>query len=250
MIARLKSRIVMMISIVSPLNSGISHYTEIIPGEISMDEFSSQIEKLASKRENRYFLEIGSSAGDGSTRAFISQIEKRSDRDECRFYCLEISLDRYQKLTDAYRHLTFFQAFRNSSVPLSDYPTAMTITKFYISTKTNLRNHGLLKVLLWLRREIAYISNSGVLVDESGIVKVLREIAPHNLDVVLIDGSEFTGEAELLRVLGSKYILLDDTESFKCFNAKQILLRDTRYKLIKENSQLRNGYAIFEKIND
>jgi len=69
-------------------------------------------------------------------------------------------------------------------------------------------------------------------------------------DMVLIDGSEFTGEVELNFVLGSKVIALDDINTFKCYNAFKKLSADSNYVLKHSNSKLRNGYAIFEIIQN
>ena len=48
----------------------------IIPAEISGDIFYDLIEALAAKEELSNVLEIGSSAGDGSTQAFVSGLKR------------------------------------------------------------------------------------------------------------------------------------------------------------------------------
>ena len=64
---------------------------------------------------------------------------------------------------------------------------------------------------------------------------------------MLIDGSEFTGEAEYAQIKGAKFILLDDTNTFKCYNVRQILLNDPMYELIVDNQALRNGFSVFRQ---
>jgi|688.fasta_scaffold2568852_1 hypothetical protein len=59
----------------------------------------------------------------------------------------------------------------------------------------------------------------------------------------------FQGEAELIRVYGAKYILLDDIMTFKNFKNFRKLLKDTNYKLINLDRNLRNGWVTFEKIH-
>ena len=66
-------------------------------------------------------------------------------------------------------------------------------------------------------------------------------------DLVLIDGSEFTGIEELNRVYGAKWILLDDIRAFKNHYNYHRLSKDPDYQLIEENHTLRNGHAIFTK---
>jgi hypothetical protein len=48
------------------------------------------------------------------------------------------------------------------------------------------------------------------------IERIKAEHGIERFDMVLIDGSEFTGEVELGKVLGAKLILLDGTNTFKC----------------------------------
>lgn len=50
---------------------------------------------------------------------------------------------------------------------------------------------------------------------EKGIQKIKRENEIDFFDVVLIDGSEFTGFVELSEVYGAKWLLVDDINTFK-----------------------------------
>jgi hypothetical protein len=67
-------------------------------------------------------------------------------------------------------------------------------------------------------------------------------------DAVLIDGSQFTGSLELDDTYGARFLMLDDTSTFKNFTNYQRLRADPQYRLVGENPSLRNGYAIFERI--
>ncbi len=68
-----------------------------------------------------------------------------------------------------------------------------------------------------------------------------------DFDLVLIDGSEFTGAAELDRVYGARCIALDDVNAYKNYDNYQRLKRDARYRLVEEDWSTRNGYAIFRR---
>ncbi len=68
--------------------------------------------------------------------------------------------------------------------------------------------------------------------------------------MVLIDGSEFPGKAELEDVYGSKWILLDDVNAFKNYENYQSLFNDQSYELYEEDWSLRNGFAIFRRKSD
>ena len=66
--------------------------------------------------------------------------------------------------------------------------------------------------------------------------------------MVLIDGSEFTGKAEMNQVYGARWILLDDICVFKNFENYNRLKNDANYTLYRENLHVRNGYAIFKRL--
>lgn len=64
---------------------------------------------------------------------------------------------------------------------------------------------------------------------------------------MLIDGSEFTGSAELNDVYEAKFICLDDINTFKNYRNHQKLLANQNYVLVAQNYLIRNGYSIFKK---
>ena len=53
---------------------GVRHYSMYIPPEISLDEFYVLIKEYASRDDLKSYLEIGSSSGEGSTRAIVEGI--------------------------------------------------------------------------------------------------------------------------------------------------------------------------------
>lgn len=85
-------------------------------------------------------------------------------------------------------------------------------------------------------------------VNQNGIEFIKEQNNIEFFDVVLIDGSEFTGEAELQKIYGGTYILLDDICAYKNFFNYKALLKDRKYKLIGRDLRLRNGWAAFKKV--
>ena len=221
-----------------------------IPGEILDDDFSVEIEKISKIPKNKIFVEIGSSAGEGSTKHFIEGISSRVDMDECKFYCLEVSQPRLDNLIQLYGDYPFFIPKHNSSIALNDYPSFLKVIYFLIRYKSNLRKFSVARIYSWFKLEKINIKLSLNDFNSSGIDIILDELHGKMPDVALIDGSEFTGFKDLEKLFGSRYILLDDIRSFKCFQAHRILLDSAKYNLITENINLRNGFAIHELIVD
>lgn len=220
-----------------------SSLNKLIPGEIKNDHFYRAIQKIASRDDINNILEIGSSSGEGSTEAFVSAI--RQSPNKPMLFCMEVSQTRFQSLQERYANYEFVKCYHVSSVPIQDFPSESEIVNFYQNQHSNLNFYPLPTVLSWYYQDLEYIRNSQV--EENGIQIIKNDNNIDFFDVVLIDGSEFTGIAELKEIYGAKFILLDDIRTFKNYHNHQQLLQDKNYKLIAENPNLRNGYSIFEK---
>lgn len=85
---------------------------------------------------------------------------------------------------------------------------------------------------------------------ESEIKRIKQENRIDCFDVVLIDSSQLTNKIELDDIFcEAGYVLLDDINDFQNYKNHNRMLRDTNYVLVAQNPGLRNGYAIFKKVN-
>ncbi|GCL36873.1 glycosyl transferase, group 1 [Sphaerospermopsis reniformis] len=222
-------------------NSELNH---LIPPEIKNDEFYTAIQEIARKEEIKTVLEIGSSSGAGSTEAFVTGMRQNHNRPI--LFCMEVSEPRFNELKKRYENEDFVRFYNISSVPIESFPDEQEVINFYEKTNNNLKFYPLDRVLNWLHQDIEYVKESGF--SENGIRKIKNENNIDYFDIVLIDGSEFTGGAELEEIYGAKYIFLDDITTFKNYENHNRLLSDKNYELISQNNSLRNGYSIFKKI--
>ncbi len=220
-----------------------SSLNKLIPPEIKNDAFYQAIRNIAAEESIENILEIGSSSGGGSTEAFIKGI--RDNPSQPTLFCMEVSKPRFAELKKAYANESFVKCYNVSSVSIDKFPSQEEVIKFYQNNRTNLNSYPIDLVLSWLEQDIEYVSQSGVEAD--GIRKIKEENNIKFFDVVLIDGSEFTGISELEEVYGAKYILLDDINTFKNHSNYQSLISDSKYELLEKDSSLRNGYAIFKR---
>lgn len=220
-----------------------SELNRLIPPEIKNDEFYAAIQKLAREEDITTVLEIGSSSGGGSTEAFVTGL--RDNPNKPTLFCMEVSQPRFAELKKRYENDSFVKCYNVSSVSLEQFSDENEVREFYNSTQTNLNLYPLERVIGWLRQDIEYVKKSGV--PANGIQKIKQENHLELFDLVLIDGSEFTGSAELDDVYGSKIICLDDINTFKNYKNYQKLLADENYLLIAQNTSVRNGYSIFKK---
>ncbi|MEH2463972.1 class I SAM-dependent methyltransferase [Nostoc sp.] len=220
-----------------------SELNRLIPLEITNDDFYAAIQRIAKEEDIKTVLEIGSSSGEGSTKAFVTGLRENPNKPT--LFCMEISKNRFAELKNNYKNEYFVKCYNMSSVCIKKFPDEKEIIDFYNDHHTKLNLYPLERVLGWLQQDIEYVNNSGV--SKNGIKKIKQENNIDCFDLVLIDGSEFTGSAELDEVYGAKFICLDDINTFKNYQNFNRLLSDASYILIISNQNIRNGYAIFQR---
>lgn len=221
----------------------LSDLDRIIAPEIKEDALYQIIYLLSRDEPIKTILEIGSSSGDGSTEAFVLGATQNSNHPT--LFCMELSKPRFIALQNRYKNVPCVKCYNVSSVPLTDFPTENDIIVFLNKYPTNLNGYGYQEVLRWLRQDIEYVANAQV--PQNGIEIIKKENDIEYFDMVLIDGSEFTGMAEFKLIYGARIIALDDINAFKNYMNYVSLLNDPQYELIHENHHLRNGYAVFKK---
>ncbi len=219
--------------------------TDLISPEVSNDSFYTALSVLGSYEEIKTVIEIGSSSGEGTTKALVDSISARADVSEVKLFCMELSRPRFNKLVSNYSNLSFVKAYNLSSVSLSDFPSKDELIYFYKNTKTNLNLTPLEIVMQWYDQDVNYIRENCLDINGIEVIKQANKII--HFDLALIDGSEFTGESELHSLIGARYIALDDVNSFKCFNAYQILENHVSYQCVERDLNLRNGFAIYKR---
>ena len=220
-----------------------SSFDRLIPAEVRGDRFFRWIARIAATPGVRTILEIGSSAGAGSTVALLEGA-LRNPRTPA-VHCIEASRPRFLALAARYRGHAFIHPHHVSSVPADRFPTAADIDAFRRRAWTRFRLVPRATVLGWLRQDLEYLEREGL--SGAGIRTIMDRHGIQRWDAVLIDGSEFTGSAEMEEVYGARFLLLDDIRSFKNYDNQRRLAADPAYRRVARSRWLRNGFAIFER---
>lgn len=215
----------------------------LIPPEIVNDIFYRTIASIASTQPLKHILEIGSSSGEGSTKAWVEGIKHNPSKPT--LHCIELSRARFQALSQYYVNNSQVKCYWASSVGVEFFATESELIEFYNNTASKLRQWPLETVLNWLQTDLDYIQTHNA--PSNGIMQALRSTKQNAFDAVLIDGSEFTGTAEFAQTYGATWILLDDILTFKNWNAFNFLINDSRYQLILRQVSVRNGFAVFQR---
>ncbi len=220
-----------------------SQLNQLIPPEIKDDAFYATILQVARDEDLKHVLEIGSSSGEGSTQAFVTGL--RQNKNKPTLFCMEVSKARFDALAKRYAGEGFVKCYNVSSVPADRFPTEDEVTRFYNDRLAKVNFAPLAEVLRWRRQDIDYVMDSGV--PQDGIARIKAGHGIEFFDMVLIDGSEFTGSVELAEVYGAGYILLDDINTFKNAASLERLRADPNYALLDFQPRVRNGFAVFKK---
>jgi hypothetical protein len=128
-----------------------------------------------------------------------------------------------------------------SSVARDELPSELEVAAHY-NVNPRMQRTKWKNVQRWYRQDFEAIGSS-----VSGIEYVR---AHHHIDrfgIVFIDGSEFTGKAELEHVYGAAFIVLDDIGTFKNADNYRRLEMDPSYHRLACDPALRNGFAVFAR---
>jgi hypothetical protein len=177
--------------------------------------FAETIFKLALINEFKDYVEIGTWNGQGSTRCFMDGILMRKDApclwtleankkfyiQACLYWSFKLAI--YRLLNKYNNSFPQLKLIHGRIIELDELPPINEIQNFSSFSKKHF--------LLWYKQDImSYKSCSNVL-----------DQLPRHIDVLLLDGGEYSTYAEFRKLKDrTDVILLDDTETYKCGKIK------------------------------
>lgn len=193
-------------------------------GQINMNtKFGYLIYNIAKNKNFKTYLEVGTWNGLGSTKCFIDGFKDRND--DFKFYSLECNADKSKFAAELYKDIPNVYILNQTLLTEDDYKDA---EKVFPNMAKN-----------WYKNDMENI-------------KTCNNFEIKNVDVVLLDGGEYTTYFEFQKIRDKcNIIMLDDTNTDKCRQIVIELKNDTNWKLMVEDNE-HNGFAIFKKhyIND
>ena len=192
-------------------------------------KLGEHIFKLAKKSEVNTIVNIGTWNGMGTTKCILDAIIYSNNFNK-EVISIECNKIRYE---EAKINLGFlppkFKLIHGSIVNVEElYP---------ILEKLKDETHK-----KWLQEDIAWIKNAPNVFD----------LLPENIDLLIIDGGEFSGEIEFFKLYKRcKYIVLDDTASNKNKKSREFILANPdKFLIIDDNLKDRNGFLITKVIKN
>lgn len=205
--------------------------------EVALDR---RIADLAEHAHLRQVLVIGAAASQ-RWQAMLEQLGRNPANPQV--HCLESSMGSHESLVRQFAGRPEVHCHYASSIPLSAFPTEETVAHFHQHKPDKLKDYPLEVVLQWLRADVAEMATGAIEAD--GIHQLLYATGGAPFDLVVIDGREFTGLAELQLVQGAHIVLLGCTRTFKNQRSMELLAKDENYELLFSEPDVGNGYAGF-----
>ena len=202
-------------------------------GQINIDtNFGKFLYSLASDNQYKTYLEVGTWNGQGSTKCLISGIVEKNPL--AKLYSLEANTEMYNKAKMYYTqnieqlHL-IHGVLHKKLVPLDyieKHPT------FY-----KLQHHGD-AYKSWYNNDKEDMENIACFT-----------IPEDSIDVIMLDGGEFSGifDWEVLEQKNPKVVCMDDSNVFKNYDLRNILLVSDDWELLIDEPDDRNGWCAFKR---
>ncbi len=192
---------------------------------------------LSKDEDNIVFVETGTWNGQGSTKCFMDALFERNDNSI--LYSIESHRIFYDKAKKYWDPITFSykqEKLRLLLGRLVEPSEIMSLEEIEASDVTPM--HPDWKT--WHATDIKYYNDPECL--------NLCDDLPEKIDVLLLDGGEFSSYAEFARLKDrTKIILLDDSNVLKNNKVKKELLSSEDWSLLLDYSHERNGFVAFHR---
>lgn len=194
---------------------------------------------LAKDANNKVFVEIGSWNGRGSTQCIMNALIHRIDA--CSLHSLEVNKE-FHEIAHRYwnKRLRQHNTISQSKLKLiwgrivneEDVPELKEVMK---------SEHSHAQWPTFYREFFDAC--------DAGCPNVLEQI-PEKIDVLVLDGGEFTTYAEYQKLKDrSKIIFCDDSAKYKCEKVRAELIEDEDFRTLVDDQQSRCGFCAFERVS-
>lgn len=196
----------------------------------------------------RTILEVGSANGAGSTQAFVAAAQGLEVRPK--MVCLEVDESRFFELKENVSRSLWVTPIRAATVPVGQYISDADISSFMelaanLPYAFNILKFPVQTVRDWRKEELLKIVESDI--QQDGLSSA-KELLGGVIDIAFLDGSAFTGMADLRAVRReSNVIVLDDILDIKNWDAYSSLCLDGQFALVANDTRYRNGFAVFKR---
>tara|TARA_Y100001973_G_C5148878_1_gene306983 strand:+ start:578 stop:1210 length:633 start_codon:yes stop_codon:yes gene_type:complete len=207
-------------------------------GQINRGSLAGEaIYSLSKDKNNMVFLETGTWNGQGSTKCFMDALFERHD--QSMLYSIESHKKYYDQARQYWDPITNMYKLQKLNLMLGRIIEPSEVMTLEDIAKSEVQlDHPDWKD--WLVGDMEQYNLSGC--------KNIYDNLPDKIDVLLLDGGEFSSYAEYVRLKDrTKIILLDDSNVLKNYKVKKELLSSDSWLLLLDYSHERNGFIGFQR---
>lgn len=205
------------------------------PGQINRGSSLGEIiYNLCLQNDIKTIVEIGTWNGMGSTKCIYDAILDK--KEEYLVYTLECNEDFYKKCLENYKKLPKLENFNfilgtivdpeENIDPISNFDD-----KFFQQYSRETQS-------VWRNEDVENCKKS----------KNVLDIIPEKIDLLILDGGEFSGLSEYEKLKDrSVYFILDDTNVIKNYEVANLIRNSSEFHVLHDSDE-RNGYLVAKKV--
>jgi len=205
------------------------------PGQINRGSSLGEIiYNFCLQEDIKTIVEIGTWNGMGSTKCIYDAVSVKNDK--YMVYTLECNEDFYKICLENYKNLPKLDDFNfilgtiidpeENIDPISNFDD-----KFFTQCSREFQS-------TWRNEDIENCKK----------VKNVMNLIPEKIDLLILDGGEFSGLSEYRRLKDrTTYFILDDTNSIKNNEVAKIMRDSDEFDILHDSND-RNGYLVSKKI--
>lgn len=206
-----------------------------VPGQINRGSSLGEIiYNLCLQKDIKTIVEIGTWNGMGSTKCIYDAILDKND--EYLVYTLECNEDFYNKCIENYKNLPKLENFNFILGTIVD--PEENIDPMYNFDDKFFNLYSRKTQSSWRNEDVESCKN----------VKNVIDIIPEKIDLLVLDGGEFSGLSEFNKLKDiSTYFVLDDTNVIKNYEVANLMRNNSNYQILFDSNE-RNGYLVSKRI--
>lgn len=204
-------------------------------GQINRTSFLGDIiYKICKQEDIKTIVEIGTWNGMGTTKCIYDAIID-SKKEDYIVYSLESNKYFYEEAVNNFNSLPKIKNFNLILGRIIESEDMLNIDtaddRFFSIHNRNIQKE-------WLKEDI----------DNCNKVKNVLDILPKNIDLLILDGGEFSTLAEFNKLKDrAAYFILDDTTALKNFEVSNIMRNNSNYTILYDDPNDRYGFLVSKK---
>jgi hypothetical protein len=205
------------------------------PGQINRESSLGEIiYNLCLQEDVKNIVEIGTWNGMGSTKCIYDAVLDK--KEEYLVYTLECNEEFYQKCLENYKNLPKLDNFNFILGTIVDPEENIDPISNFDDKFFNIYSRETQKS--WRNEDVENCKN----------VKNVIDIIPEKIDLLILDGGEFSGLSEFNKLKDrSIYFILDDTNVIKNYEVANLIRNNNEFKVLHDSNE-RNGYLVAKKL--